>query len=347
LAANDKMNLPAIFNKYRGDIESALRSALPGGNPVLDRMLRYHMGWIDQTGHSTQGNSGKALRPTLCLFACQATSGDYHPALPAAVAIELVHNFSLIHDDIQDGDKERRHQPTLWWLWGKPQAIHAGIAMRIQASLALSRLSNGAVPTFRLLRANQLLDERCLEMIEGQYLDISYESRLDITVAAYLDMISKKTGALIGCSLEMGALVGGADDTVTSRFHSCGSKLGLAFQIRDDMLGIWGDPRLVGKPLASDIRRKKKSLPVVYALQQAKGRQRAELGKIYRSTDVGDSEVNQVLAIMDKLEAQDYAWQMARRYQQEALAELKELALSQADQHLFVEVADFLVERNY
>jgi geranylgeranyl diphosphate synthase type I len=341
------VNLPAIFECYRSDIESALRSALPASDLAMGHMLCYHMGWVDQIGRSAQGNSGKALRPTLCLFACQATSGDYHPALPAAAAIELVHNFSLIHDDIQDGDKERRHQPTLWWLWGKPQAIQAGVAMRIMASLTLSRPANGAAPPSRLLRANQLLDERCLEMIEGQYLDISYENRLDITVDAYLDMISKKTGALIGCSLELGALLGGADDALTSRFHSCGCKLGLAFQIRDDMLGIWGDPRLTGKPLASDIRRKKKSLPVVYVFQQARGRQCAKLEDIYRSTEVGDSEVNKVLAIMDELKAQDYVWQMARCYQQEALADMKALSFSQTDRHLFTEVADFLVERNY
>ena len=347
MAINDKMTLPAIFDKYRGVIDAVLKSALPGDDPALGYTLRYHMGWVDQTGRATQGNSGKALRPTLCLFACEATSGDYHPALPAAAAIELVHNFSLIHDDIQDGDKERRHQPTLWWLWGKPQAFHAGVAMRVMASMTLYRLANGAVPPSRLLKANQILDERCLEMIEGQYLDISYENSLDITVDNYLYMISRKTGALIGCSLEMGALYGGANDTLVSCFHSCGCKLGLAFQIRDDMLGVWGDPKLVGKPLASDIRRKKKSLPVVYVFQHAKGQQRAELEAIYRNAEVGDTEVNRVLDIMNSLGAQDYSWHMARRYRGEALAELKALSLSQADQHLFAEVADFLVERNY
>lgn len=347
MATNDKMTLPSIFDKYRGVIDTVLRSSLPGDDPVLGYTLRYHMGWVDQTGRVTLGNSGKALRPTLCLFACQAAYGDYRPALPAAAAIELVHNFSLIHDDIQDGDKERRHQPTLWWLWGKPQAFHAGVAMRVIASMTLSRLANDAVPLSRLLKANQILDERCLEMIEGQYLDISYESSLDITVDNYLDMISRKTGALIGCSLEMGALYGGAEDNLISCFHSCGCKLGLAFQIRDDMLGVWGDSRLTGKPLASDIRRKKKSLPVVYVFQNAKGQQRTELETIYRNAEVGDTEVSRVLDIMNNLGAQDYSWRMARRYREEALADLKHLSLSQSDQHLFAEVANFLVERNY
>ena len=347
MTISDKTTLPAIFDRYRSVIDTFLKLSLPGDDPVLGYKLHYHMGWVDQKGHATQGNSGKALRSTLCLFACQATSGDYHPALPAAAAIELVHNFSLIHDDIQDGDKERRHQPTLWWLWGKPQAFQAGVAMRITASMVLSRLSNGSIPPSRLLKANQILDERCLQMIEGQFLDISYESSLDITVDDYLDMISRKTGALIGCSLEMGALYGGADDTLISCFYRCGCKLGLAFQIRDDMLGVWGDPKLTGKPLANDIRRKKKSMPVVYVFQHAEGSQRIDLKTIYRKPEIGDSEVDRVLDIMNSLRARDYTCDMARRYREEALAELKGLSLSQADQNLFTEVANFLVERNY
>ncbi len=319
---------------------------MPDDGISLDNMLRYHMGWVDREGHSIKGNSGKALRPTLCLFACQAVHGDHRPALPAAVAIELVHNFSLIHDDIQDGDQERRHRPTLWALWGKPRALRAGTAMRIVASQSLTRLDRG-LPEPRLLKANQLLDERCLEMIEGQYLDISYENRPDITVVAYLDMISRKTGALLACSLEMGAVAGLADDNLISRFGSCGRKLGLAFQIRDDMLGIWGDPKLTGKPLASDIRRKKNSLPVVYAFQQARGQQRTELEEIYHRADMGDAEVDGVLKIMDDLGAREYVGQMGKRYKHEALSDFSLLALSRSDEDLFEELAVFLVERDY
>ncbi len=341
------MALPTMFDKYRSPIDTTLKSSLPTDDPDLGNKLRYHMGWIDQEGKDTQGNSGKALRPTLCLFACQALSGDYQSALPAAAAIELVHNFSLIHDDIQDGDKERRHQPTLWWIWGKSRAFQAGVAMRIMASTALVRLVNGIVSPSRLLKANQILDQRCLQMIEGQYLDICFESRVDITVDDYLDMISRKTGALIGCSLELGALYGGASDASIDCLHSCGYKLGLAFQIRDDMLGVWGDPRLTGKPLASDIRRKKKSMPVVYVFQHAKGSQRSELETIYKNKEIGDPDVEKVLAIMNSLGAEEYAWRMARRYREEALADLQSISLSQSDRKLFIEVADFLVERNY
>jgi len=344
---SERTILPAMFEKYRIPIDAVLKSSLPDDYPDIGNKLRYHMGWVDQEGKGIQGNSGKALRPTLCLFACHAMSGDYHAALPAAAAIELVHNFSLIHDDIQDGDKERRHQPTLWWIWGKPLAFQAGVAMRIMASTALTHLANRSIPPDRLLNANRIIDQRCLQMIEGQYLDICFETRMDITVDDYLDMISKKTGALLGCSLELGALYGGAADTSIEHWHSCGYKLGLAFQIRDDMLGIWGDPKLTGKPLSSDIRRKKKSMPVVYVFQHAKDSQRAELETIYKNRKIGDSDTERVLSIMDELGAQEYTWEMAQRYREEALADLKSLAFSQPDRQLFIEMADFLIERNY
>jgi geranylgeranyl diphosphate synthase type I len=184
-------------------------------------------------------------------------------------------------------------------------------------------------------------------MIEGQYLDICFESRLEITVDDYLDMISRKTGALIGCSLELGALFGGASDTSIDCFHNCGYKLGLAFQIRDDMLGVWGDPKLTGKPLGSDIRRKKKSMPVVYVFQHAKGSQRTELEDIYKNKEIGDADTDRVLSIMKDLGSEEYAWKMARRFREDALADIQSVSLAQSDRQLFLEVADFLVERNY
>lgn len=341
------MKLPAIFDRYRQDIDAELRSALPEGDLPMHRAMRYHLGWIDQSGQPVSGSGGKALRPCLCLLACEALSGDHRPALPAAGAVELVHNFSLIHDDIQDGDSERRHRPTVWWLWGKPRAIAAGTAMRVVAGRALSRLGGATVPAERQLRVAQALDRSCLEMIEGQYLDISYEGRLDIGVADYLDMIGRKTGALMGCSLEMGAIVGTGDQAVAGRFNSLGRKLGLAFQIRDDVLSVWGAEKLTGKPFANDIRRKKNSFPIVFALEKERGQKQDHLKALYQRQQMDEETVAAVLARLEELRAEAQAQTLARQFLKAALAELKGLALSPGARCDLEEVATFLVEREY
>ncbi|MDP6416110.1 MAG: polyprenyl synthetase family protein, partial [Gammaproteobacteria bacterium] len=261
--------LPQVFEKYRTEIDAELRSLLAQHQSPLYDMMRYHLGWIDEKGHPQQGSTGKALRPTLCLLACEAAGGEYRHALPAAAAVELVHNYSLIHDDIQDDDRERRHRPTVWSIWGKPQAINAGTAMRLLSNMALFRLAKWRVSLEKRTRVQYLLDESSLRLIEGQYLDISYESRFDISVSDYLKMIEGKTASLMSCSLEAGALLGSDDEHLVESLRNIGRCLGLAFQIQDDILGIWGNQEETGKPLGSDIRHRKKTFPIVHALEKA------------------------------------------------------------------------------
>jgi geranylgeranyl diphosphate synthase type I len=235
------MKLPECFERYRTDIDAELKLILSDRQLPLYDMMRYHLGWIDDKGNTLANAAGKALRPTLCLSACEVAGGEYSRALSAAAAIELVHNYSLIHDDIQDDDRERRHRPTVWCLWGKPQAINAGTAMRLLANMALLRLEARGVSQQRRLRIQQLLDETSLRLIEGQYLDINFETRFDINVSDYLTMIDKKTAALIACSLEVGALLGSDNDSLSDKFSNIGRNLGLAFQIIDDILGIYSN----------------------------------------------------------------------------------------------------------
>ncbi len=341
------MKLPPVFERYRSEIDSELRTVLAEHQSLLYDMMRYRLGWSDAQGRLLPVSGGKALRPTLCLLACEVVGGTYRRALPAAAAVELVHNFSLIHDDIQDDDRERRHRPTVWSIWGKPQAINVGTAMRILASLALLRLGESGVSVEKQLRAQRILDESCLRLIEGQYLDISYESRLDIGVTDYLEMIDGKTAALIGCSLELGALLGTDDEPMLRGLRGFGRNLGLAFQIRDDVLGIWGNEKETGKPLGSDIRRRKKSLPIVYALEKAAGEAKAELANIYQNEVIGEDGAMAVLRILDVVEAQRYAQNMAEMYRDKALEEIKGLALMPATRRDLEELARFLVERNF
>jgi geranylgeranyl diphosphate synthase type I len=229
-------------------------------------MMRYHLGWADASLRPAFFPSGKRLRPVLCLLACAEMGGDPVQALPAAAAIELLHNFSLIHDDVEDGDELRRHRPTVWALWGVPQAINVGDGMFALAYAALQRLAERGVKAKVALAAFDHFTRTCLALTEGQYLDISFEQRTQVSVNEYLRMIQGKTAALIGASVTIGALLAGASAAQQTALSQFGQSIGLAFQIQDDILGIWGDPAVTGKAAGNDILRRKKSLPLLHAL---------------------------------------------------------------------------------
>ncbi len=340
--------MPDALTKYRSEIDSELKSIFAEHRLPLYDMMKYHMGWADVKGKPIRvGSNGKALRPTLCLLACEAVGGSYKKALPAAAALELVHNFSLIHDDIQDGDMERRHRPTVWSIWGKPQAINAGTAMRSLANLALERLKTKGFSTSRCLQAHRLLEDSSLRLIEGQYLDISYETRIDITVGDYLNMIEGKTAALIACSVELGATLGTTRQPVIDCFRRFGKNLGIAFQIMDDILGIWGDESKTGKPSGNDIRRKKKTFPIVYALQTATGNMRKKLVAIYQKNALDEKLVLAVLGHLEFLQAREYAQKTAISYRDKALGALKKVSLAGSALKELIRLANFLVDREF
>jgi len=245
--------------------------------------MQYHLGWVDTNFSPVSGNAGKLLRPTLLLLAYEATgehnqddvtdgnaSSHLSRALPAAAAIELTHNFTLIHDDIEDGDRERRHRSTLWNVWGIPQAINTGDGMFALARYALWDVVDAGVDPFVAVQLGAVLDKACLVLAEGQYLDISFENQEDISVTMYVDMIGRKTAALMGCAAEMGAMLGTRDAETIFRFRSFGHAIGTAFQVRDDMLGVWASTEELGKTPAGDIYRRKKSLPILHALEFSK-----------------------------------------------------------------------------
>ena len=325
-----------MFGEYRAGVGASLRQALTGDLPVYG-MLRYYMGWEDLDGKPSVGTEGKYLRPTLCLFACEATGGDRGQALPAAAALELIHNFSLIHDDIQDEDETRHHRKTLWPVWGVPKALVAGNTLRATADAALQGLLSQGTPRRRALSAISQLTNAYLEMIEGQYLDISFEGRRDVGLDQYLDMIARKTGALIRCSFTIGALIGAPG--AAAAFSESGRAIGFIFQIRDDVLGVWGDEASTGKPVGADIRRKKNSFPAVYAMAQAKGGDKRRLLEIYAKPELDDADVEDALNIMDGVRARQRAGAMAAEQGEAALS-----ALSGADigEDAFSEAADLI-----
>ncbi|WKZ48607.1 MAG: polyprenyl synthetase family protein [Anaerolineales bacterium] len=269
-------------------------------------MLTYHMGWTGEGAGSEA--TGKRIRPILVLLTTAACGASWQLALPAAAAIELVHNFSLVHDDIQDNSPTRRGRKTVWTKWGAPMAINVGDALFVMSSQAIVDLKKD-YPAETVLKAADILHNTCLDLTRGQYLDMSYEERSDLGVEDYWHMISGKTSALIAACCHIGALLGGADEDKQEVYRSFGHYLGLAFQVQDDILGIWGDEKVTGKSVASDLVEGKNSLPVLAGLdKKGKFAERWAQGPI-KAEEVG--EVARLLASEGGLlAAQEAAKQM-------------------------------------
>ena len=280
--------------------------------------MEYHLGWRHPDLTETKAHPGKLLRPTLLLLACEFGAQRHghdaghravmiEQALPAAACVELVHNFSLVHDDIEDGDETRRHRPTLWKLWGVPQAINTGDGLFSLARAGLWQLPAHGVSPAVVVRLADRLDRTCLELCEGQHLDMSFERREDVTAAMYLDMIGRKTAALIACATEMGAMIGAPEDEAyAARMAEFGRALGLAFQLRDDLLGIWASTSELGKTAAGDLRRKKMTLPVIHARETASAEDRAAIAYAYASEhDMRSEQIASVLGILDRTGARE------------------------------------------
>jgi geranylgeranyl diphosphate synthase type I len=319
------------FTRLLADIEAEMSSVLTerdGHARPLYEMLAYHLG-LD----GDRGPRGKRMRPLLGLLAYHSLTGNYRAALPGAAAVELGHNFSLVHDDIEDADTERRHRPTLWAIWGVPLAINAGDALFALSRLALYRLLDGFSER-RVLALMRVYDETCLALCEGQYLDISFERRADVTVEAYLEMIGKKTAALVGASVQAGAILATDDAEVVEAYRRFGYDLGMAFQMADDVKGSFWAAAESGKPEAGDLRKRKKTLPLVWALEHGTAADRARLIELYadgvRATDgrgptpvvdapLTDDAVAEVLAILERTGAREHTLAEARRYRDLAL----------------------------
>jgi geranylgeranyl diphosphate synthase type I len=341
------VDLETIWRRYRTELEAELRFAVGEASLPMYDMMRYHLGWIDERGNPQSASIGKRLRPILCLLASQAVGGEWREALPAAAAVELVHNFSLIHDDIQDASPERRGRATVWHIWGQPQAINVGDGMHALALSSLLRLEDVGVPHQKVVRAARILGEASLKLCEGQYLDISYENRLDIGINDYLEVISCKTAALFRCSLEIGAILGTDNESSVARLKLFGHNMGMTFQIHDDVLSIWGDEKTTGKSNTSDILMKKKTLPIVYALGETKGEDKELLWSIYQKKVIEPSDIENVLHILNRLDAQGYVQGMSDKHYRQAISELNGVNIAAAAKEELRAIAAFLLKRQY
>ncbi|MFI6283979.1 polyprenyl synthetase family protein [Streptomyces sp. NPDC051018] len=340
------VDVTALLERARAMSAPVLRAAVDRLAPPMDTVAAYHFGWIDAEGRPAAGDGGKAVRPALALLSAEAAGAAPEAGVPGAVAVELVHNFSLLHDDLMDGDEQRRHRDTVWKVHGPAQAILVGDALFALANEVLLELG-----TVEAGRATRRLTTATRKLIDGQAQDISYEHRERVTVEECLEMEGNKTGALLACAVSIGAVLGGADDRTADTLEKYGYHLGLAFQAVDDLLGIWGDPVATGKQTWSDLRQRKKSLPVVAALA-AGGPASERLGELLaadaKSNDFdsfSEEEFATRAALIERAGGREWTSQEARRQHTVAIEALNGIDMPALVRAQLVALADFVVVR--
>ncbi|MDN3357343.1 family 2 encapsulin nanocompartment cargo protein polyprenyl transferase [Actinomadura sp. DC4] len=325
----------------RSTVEPALRAAVDTLPSSMRLVAGHHYGWWDERGEPVQAAGGKAIRPTLTLLAAEAVGGDPAVAVPAAVAVELVHSFSLLHDDVMDGDRTRRHRPTTWAAFGVGPAILGGDALLTLAFdvLAASDHPAAADGMRRLSAAVQ-------DLVDGQSADMAFETRADVDLRECLTMAEGKTAALLGCACALGAFYGGRPDLVPG-LGAFGDRLGLAFQLVDDLLGIWGDPEVTGKAVYADLRQRKKSLPVVAALTSntPAGHEFADL--YHRETSLTDDELVHAAGLIELAGGRTWCRRKADDLLTEALSHLRSTAPADRPAAELTALADLVTRRDH
>ena len=330
------------FDSYRQSIDQAILELMQLGEGELFEMMSYHLGY---DGSASSGEyRGKQIRPSLCMFTTEVLGGEASEALPAAVSLELIHNFSLVHDDIQDDDDLRRGRESVQAKWGPEQAINAGDGLKDLSSLALTRLGEGTQPR-KTLAALDALNSYSLRMIKGQVQDLEYATRDNLSVEEYLDLISKKTCSLLEAAFHLGGLYAGTPEIIPD-LKTFGRHLGYVYQIRDDWLGIWGEPSKSGKSASTDLYEKKKSYPVVYTLREASPDRKELLQEIYRlPAPLGPEEVEKVRSVLSAEGAREGTQKAAERHWDIAQDKLSTLPFSAEGKETMNRFGSFLLNR--
>ena len=326
---------------YKSLVTEEMKSIIGYSSEGIFSWMRYHLGWEDDKGLPIKASPGKMIRSTGLLLANKLCGGNTEKALPAAAAIELIHNFSLLHDDIEDQSVSRRNRPTLWTFAGQPQAINTGDGMFILGRNALLRLGQHDVSMQNILKSTKRLDEACFSLVRGQYLDITFETRNDVSIEEYLQMAMGKTAAMFAAPLSIGAIIAGADSATVDSFHRAGLHIGISFQMIDDVLGIWGDPAITGKPVGDDIRSKKMTYPVITALNT----ENENLTSIYNQEQFSDHEIEYISKLIESTGAKKLTEFRANEENLLAIEELKDMGLEKTMLEQFQFFADTAVGR--
>ncbi|MFC6597164.1 family 2 encapsulin nanocompartment cargo protein polyprenyl transferase [Kitasatospora paranensis] len=331
-----------VLARARATVDPALHAAVDTLPDSMRRVAGYHLGWWETDGTPCIAGSGKAIRPALVLAATQAAGGTPATAVRAAAAVELVHNFTLLHDDVIDRDRTRRHRPTAWRVFGTTEAILAGDAMHSLALRVLAEDGHPAAPA-----AVRRLADCVVELCAGQQADCAFEQRSDVTLAECLAMAEGKTGALLGCACALGALYAGAGEATADVLDAFGREIGLAFQLIDDLIGIWGDPTVTGKPVGADLAARKKSLPVVYALSSGTPAA-AELAALYRlDRPLNAAELQQAAAAVERAGGRAWAQGESCERMAAAIAHLADAVPDPAAADDLLALAELVTRRSH
>ncbi|MEU4890040.1 polyprenyl synthetase family protein [Streptomyces xinghaiensis] len=321
--------------------DPVLREAVGTLHPRARTVAGYHLGWWDAQGRPVSAGWGKAVRPALVLLAARAAGARPGTAGSSAAAVQLAHDSSLLHDDIIDRDATRRHRPAAWRVFGLAGALLAGDAM-LALAVSLVREDGRGTP------AGAVLNDAVQQFIGGQFEDIGFEERADVSLTECTTMAARKTGALMGAACRLGALAGGADETRATGLDAFGRSLGLTFQHVDDLLGIWGDPGATGKPAGADLHARKKSLPVVAALSSGTP-EAAELAALYtRDPSLDDAEaLRRAAALAERAGGRRRSADLARRHLSEALDHLDGTGLPRPGTRPLRTLAHWLAGRDH
>ena len=326
--------LPEIENELRSQV-----SRLDEENTLpFKEMLSYHMGWAGENAGPEA--MGKRIRPLLLLLTTASCGMDWKAALPAAAAVELMHNFSLVHDDIQDNSPKRHGRPTVWMNWGIPMALNVGDALFAMANLAITDLGN-KFPADKALAANQILQRTCLDLTRGQFLDMSFEDQKEVKVEDYWLMVTGKTASLLSACCHIGAVLGNVDEATEEAYRSFGHFLGLAFQVQDDILGIWGDEIVTGKSAASDLIERKKSLPVLVGLSK-----KGSFATLWNNQEITTDNVEEAAKLLASESAYTYTHDIAKQMTDLAINSLREADPQGEAGDALMELADKLLHRS-
>jgi geranylgeranyl diphosphate synthase, type I len=347
LAGAAEADSPALtaLASARELLDVPMREAVDRLAPSVRNVAAYHFGWVDADGTAGETHRGKAIRGTLAVLSAQAAGAPASEGIPGALAVEFVHNFSLLHDDVMDGDTERRHRSTAWTVFGSSAAILAGDAL---LALAFETLLD--VDPVRARPAGRSLAAATQHLIVGQVGDLEFERRLDVSLDECLEMAAGKTSSLMACSASIGAHLVAAPADVVHALELFGYELGLAFQLIDDLLGIWGAPASTGKPVGADLRARKNSLPVVAAMNSGTAAG-AELRSLYGSgalnPDADDDAVARATALVDEAGGRAWAVDESQRRLERACDALAEADLDKPTAQLLIQIAQYVTTRDH
>ena len=363
--------IPQILERARVLVEPSLRHAVEQLDPQIAPLALYHFGWTDAHGRPTKaGSGGKGIRSALAVLSAEAAGAPAEAGVPGAVAVDLIHNFSLLHDDIIDDDAERRHRPAVWAVFSQGEAIIVGDALHALAFDVLlggmaagtgsaaeeaggagsaaggTAEANDAATDASAVAAARLASATAA-MIAGQSRDMAFNERMDITPEQCLDMEADKTGALLGYASSVGAVLAKADAEVIGTLESFGSKLGLAFQAADDLLGIWGDPAVTGKPVGNDLRERKKSFPVVVALSQQTEASEELASILSQNAALNEAAIARATELVEQAGGKESANAAAHDYLNQALACIQTAPLADQAVEELTHLARFVVARDH